>query len=117
MENIDHGVIIKKIERTHRSKENRPGRNLLVIAKFTDWNFFEEVKTSFIKAEKGGNDRTPVFVSQMYSPVLTKQRNEAMKKRKKLSEEDQCIRAYVKHPAVLMVKRPGEAAYTPCAGY
>ena len=40
MEHIDHGVIIKKIERAHKSKENRPGRSVLVIAKFTYWNFF-----------------------------------------------------------------------------
>ena len=91
MENIDHGVIIKKIERAYRAKENRSGRNLPVIAKFTDWNFSEEVKTSFIKAAKDGNDRTPIFVSQMYSPTLTTRRNEAIKKRKELREEDQGI--------------------------
>ena len=117
MENIDHGVIIKKIERAHRDKENRLGRKLPIIVKFKDRNFSEEVKTSFIKAAKDGNDRTPIFVSQMYLLALTTRRNEAMKKRKELREEDQGIRAYVKYPAVLMVKRPGEAAYTPCAEY
>ena len=70
-ENIDHGVIIKKIERAHRAKENRPGRNLPIIAKFNNWNFSKEVKTSFIKGAKDGNDRTPIFVSQIYSPALT----------------------------------------------
>ena len=80
MKNIDHGVIIKKIERAHRAKENRPDRNLPVIAKFNDWNFSEEVKTSFIKAAKDGNDCTPIFVSQMYSPALTTRRNEGHEK-------------------------------------
>ena len=75
------------------------------------------MKTSFIKAAKDGNDRTPIFVSLMYSPALATPRNEAMKKRKKLREEDQGIRAYVKYLAVLMVKRPGEAAYTSYAEY
>ena len=89
MENIDHGIIIKKVERAHRTKENRPGRNLPIIAKFNDWNFSEEVKTSFIKAAKDGNDRTPIFVSQMYSSALTTRCNEAIKKRKELREEDQ----------------------------
>ena len=117
MKNIDQGIVIKKIERARRAKEYRPGRNLSIIGKFTDWNFSEEVKTSFIKAEKDGNHRTPIFVSQMYSPALTTRRNQAMKKRKELREEDQGIRTYVKYPAVLMVKRPGEAAYTPCAEY
>ena len=117
MENINHSVIIKKIERANRAKENRPGKNLPVIAKFTNWNFSEEVKTSFIKAAKDRNERTPIFVSQMYSPALTTRRNEAMKKRKELREEDQDMRAYVKYPVVLMVKLPGEAAYTPYAEY
>lgn len=36
MENIDYEVIIKKIKKARRFKENRPGRNLPVIAKFTD---------------------------------------------------------------------------------
>ena len=117
MENINHDVIIKKTERTHRAKENRPGRYLPITANFNDWNFFEEVKTSFIKAVKDGNDHSSIFVSQMYSPALTTWRNEAMKRRKELREEDQGIRAYVKYPAVLMVKRPGEAAYTPYAEY
>ena len=113
MENIDHGVIIKKIERAHRAKENRHERNLPVIAKFNDWNFSEEVKTSFIKAAKDGNERTSIFVLQMYLPALTTRRNVAMKKRKELREGDQGIRAYVRYPAVLMVK----AACTPYAEY
>ena len=40
-----------------------------------------------------------------------------MKKRKEMREVDQGIRVYVKYPAVLMVKRPGEASYTPYAEY
>ena len=93
MENIDHGVIIKKIERAHRANETRPGRNLPVIAKFTDWNFSEEVKISFIKTAKDRNGCFPIFVSHLYSPALSMQRNEAMKKRKELREADQGIRA------------------------
>ena len=53
----------------------------------------------------------------MYPPALTTRPNEAMKKQKELREEDQGIRAYVKYPAVLMVKRPGEAAYAPYVEY
>ena len=58
MENINHSVIMKKIERAHRAKEYKPERDLPVIAKFTEWNFSKEVKTSFIKAVKVGKDRT-----------------------------------------------------------
>ena len=84
----------------------------------TDWNFSDEERTSSIKAAKDENDRTLIFVSQMYSRVLTRRRNEAMKKRKELKKEDiQGIQAYVKYLAVLMVKRLREAAYTPYAKY
>ena len=36
MENIDYEVIIKKIKKARRFKENIPGRNLPVIATFTN---------------------------------------------------------------------------------
>ena len=94
MENIDRSVIVKKRERARRAKENRPGRNWPIITKFTDWNFSEEVETSFIKETKDGKNRTPIFVSQMYSRALTTRPNEAMKKQKELTEEDQGIPAY-----------------------
>ena len=85
MENIDHEVIIKKIERAHRATENRPWKNLAVITKLNDWNFSKKVGT---KAEKTGNERTAIFLLKMYSSALSTQRNKAMKKRKKLREED-----------------------------
>ena len=69
MENIDQGIIINKIERALRAKENRPGRNLPVIAKFINWNFSEEVKTSFIRAAEDGNDRTLISVSDVLTCI------------------------------------------------
>ena len=69
-----------------------------IIAKFNDWQFTETNKTSFIKA------KSRIFVSQMYSPVLTKRKNEAMKLRKELKKSDPTIQAYVKFPAKLIVK-------------
>ena len=101
MENINHSVIMKKIERPHRAKEYKPGRDLPVIAKFTECNFSKEVKASFMKAAKVG----------------TAQCNEAMKKWEKLGGKDQVSRAFVKYPSVLVIKRPAEAAYTPYAEY
>ena len=50
----------------------------------TDWNFSEEVKTSFIEAARDGNNGILIFVLQMYSPALTMRCNEAMKKWKEL---------------------------------
>ena len=48
----------------------------------------------------------------MYSAALTIQRNNVMIKRKELTKDDHRIQAYVKNPAVLMVKYPGESVYT-----
>ena len=101
MESVDHEVIIKKIERGHRAKENRPGRNLPIIAIFKDWNYSEEVETNSIEAAKDGNDCIPILFSQVYSPALNTRRNEAMKKQKELREEHQGIRAYVKYQVKL----------------
>ena len=47
MRNIDHEVIIKKIESAHRAKENRPERNLKVIAKIHRLEFFRGSENQF----------------------------------------------------------------------
>ena len=48
---------LSQIERAHRPKENQSpvshyNKVPPIIAKFTDWTFTEEIKTSFIKAAK-----------------------------------------------------------------
>ena len=48
----------------------------------------------------------------MYFPAVTNRRNEAMKIRKQLRNEDKQIQAYVKFAAVFMVKKPGETTYS-----
>ena len=89
---------MNKIERAHRSQETEYTNTPAIIARFNDWQLTETIKTSFIKA------KSHIFVSQTYSPVLTKRRNEAMKIRKELKKSDPTIQAYVKFPAKLMVK-------------
>ena len=58
-----------KIEKAHRAKDNKSGNNLHIIAKFTDWNFSEEIKSSFVPAAKNGIEQIPIIVSQMYTPA------------------------------------------------
>ena len=53
----------------------------------------------------------------MYLAALIKQRNSAMIKRKELRKDDHRIQAYVKYPAVRMVKYPEESVYTSYAEY
>ena len=88
MPELDQVFIISKIERTHRAKRNNYGTILKVSAKFSDWTFSEQVKSSFIKAAKDKKDETPIIASQMYSAALTKRRNNAMIKRKDLLKDD-----------------------------
>ena len=98
-------------------KSNNYGTILPVIAKFSDWTFSEKVTSSFIRAAKDKKDETLIIVSQMYSALLTKQRNNAMIKRKELRKDDHRVQAYVKYTAVLMVIYPGESVYTSYAEY
>ena len=76
---LEESYIMNKIGRADRSKETEYTKTPATIAKFNDWQLTETIKTSFIKA------KSHIFVSQMYSPALTKRRNEAMKIRNLLS--------------------------------
>ena len=109
--------ILSKIERAHRSKENQSrvsqhNKVPPMIAKLTDWIFTEEIKTSFIKVAKNSRKNHIVYVSQIYPPGATNRRNEAMKVRKQLRNEDKQIQAYVKFPAIVMVKKSGETTFS-----
>ena len=66
MPEFDKDFITSKTERAHRAKRNNHGTILPVIAKFSDWTFSEQVKSSFIKAAKDKKDETPIIVLQMY---------------------------------------------------
>ena len=48
----------------------------------------------------------------MYSPVITNRWNEAMNARKQLRNGDKQIQAYVKLPAILVVKKHEEKTYS-----
>ena len=72
MPELDKEYIISKIERAHRVNSNNYGTILPVIAKFSDWTFSEQVKSSFIRAAKDKKNETPIIVSQMYFAALTK---------------------------------------------
>ena len=48
----------------------------------------------------------------MYSAALTERCNNLRIKRNELRKVDDRIQEYMKHPAVLMAKYPGESVYT-----
>ena len=100
MPELDEDFITSKNEKAYRAKGNDYGTIFPVIAKFSDWTFSEQVKSSFIKAAKDKKDETSIIVPQMYSDALTK---DAIK-RKELRKR---IQAYIKHPAVRMSNTQG----------
>ena len=109
--NLEKSYIMKKIERAHRLKETEYTNTPDIIAKFNDWRLTKTIKTSFIKA------KSYIFVSQMYSPALTKRRNDAMKVRKELKKSNPTIQAYVKFPAKFKVKNGKGKEYSLYAEY
>ena len=117
MAESDKDFIVSKTERVHRMKGNIYATALPVTAKFSDWTFSEQVKSSFIKAAKDEKDEAHIIVSQMYSVAQTKRCNNAKIKRNERRKDDHRIQAYVKYPAVLMVKYLGESVYTLYAEY
>ena len=64
MPELDKDYIISKIEMAHRAKDNNYETIIPVIAKFPDWTFSEQVKSSFIRAAKDKKDETPIIVKQ-----------------------------------------------------
>ena len=52
MPEFGNDCITSKIERAHKAKGNKYEIILQIIAKFLDWTFSEQVKSSFIKAAK-----------------------------------------------------------------
>ena len=74
-----------------------------------NWELSERVKPVIIQETQ--NDRSQVFVSQIYSKSLTFRRNEVLKHRYDMRKEEPSMQAYIRYPANLMVKRPGEKKY------
>ena len=107
--------IIKNIEQAHRV--TTANRNLsatlappFLVAKIMNWDMSEKTKSTIIKANQ--EDKSAVFVSQMYSKSLTEKRNTALKYQADLKEQGPSIQGYVKFPATLMIKRTGEIKYS-----
>ena len=108
---LEESYITNKIERAHRSKETEYKKTPAIATKFNDWQLTETIKISFIKS------KSHIFVSQMYSPMLTKRRNEAMNVRKELKKSDPTIQAYVKFQAKLMIRNGKGKEYSLYAEY
>ena len=116
MQDLTKEEIIRYIERAHRvTTANRNPSSTssalpFFVAKITNWDMSEKIKSVIIKANQEG--KSPVFVSQMYLKSLTEIRNAALKYRADLKEQDPSIQGYVKFSAILMIKHTGERKYS-----
>ena len=74
-----------------------------------NWEISEKVKSAFIQENQNGQSQ--VFVSQMYSKSLALRRNQVLKHRHEMKEEDPSLQGYIRYPATLVIKRPDEKKY------
>ena len=74
-----------------------------------NWEISEKVKWAFIQENQNGQSQ--VFVSQMYSKSLALRRNQVLKHRHEVKEEDPSLQGYIRYPATLVIKRPDEKKY------
>ena len=109
--NTTSEVAVNFIERAHRitSTTKREGPPYLV-AKIKSWDTSEELKSTFVKGNQSST--SSVFVSQMYSKELTIRRNERLKLRSELKEQDPTTQGFVRFSASLLIKRVGERKYS-----
>ena len=99
------------IERDHRGGKNQSdGKPRLVFAKFHSWKRSEFFKSTVVN-DKTRSKRDRVYGDQMYSPEVTERRNKALKHRKSLIDSGSKGKMFVKYPAILMVKEPGDIRY------
>ena len=78
MSELEKDFITSKTGGGHRAKGNKYGTIPPIIAEFSDYIFYKQIKSSFIKTAKVKKDEIPIIVSQMYSAALTKRRNDAL---------------------------------------
>ena len=107
--------IIKNIERAHRvTTANRtPSATSappFLVAKITNWDMSEKINSAIVKANQ--EDKSTVFVLQMYSKSPTKRGNAVLKYPADLKELHLPIQGNVRFPAIILIKRTRERKYS-----
>lgn len=99
--------IDNQISRAHRGSSEDSNDNQTdhqgyraIYAQFVNWRTAEEIRNRVI--ELNSKKQTPVIVNQMFSKELTKRRNQALKKRKEILQNDKELQIKLEFPAKLM---------------
>ena len=95
---------LSDIERARRGDYKNP--NSPIYVKFISWKVSQAVLDSIIRANR--SRQTNICTSQKYSDKVQKRMNRVLITRQefKNDEEKSSWKGYVKHPGVLMVKKP-----------
>lgn len=94
----------KDRESNGRQHQQREGSKPIFV-KFVNWRVAEEIKSRVIQLN--AQKRTKVVVNQMYSKEITTRRNNALRRRREILEEDGSIQIKLDYPAVLKFKKKG----------
>ena len=94
----------KDQESNGRQHQQREGSKPIFV-KFVNWRVAEEIKSRVIQLN--AQKRTKVVVNQMYSKEITTRRNNALRRRREILEEDGSIQIKLDYPAVLKFKKKG----------
>ena len=100
----------KRIERAHRGKTT-PGKIPVIHMKFrswVDWDYFNNL----FKGDQKPDNPDGIQFYEKYSEHTGERRKKALALRYDIRKENKAIKAYIKYPADLHVKKPGEQKYT-----
>ncbi|XP_065642635.1 uncharacterized protein LOC136074258 [Hydra vulgaris] len=91
------------VERAHRGKKNNNNSPAYIYAKFYDWKDVQHVIHTFKNLINSKFMGMSIYVNQMYSPLLTARRNEALLTRKQLKANNVITSDFIAYPATLML--------------
>ena len=95
-----HQVVEKEEQNNDRQQQQG---NMPIFVQFVNWHVAEEIKSKVVQLN--AQKRTKVVLNQMYSKELTIRRNNALKRRLKILEEDGSIQIKLDYPAILKFKK------------
>ena len=108
----------KIFERVHRGKKGgeKYGPPHIYACCYS-WKDAQKLIRTFKEPNYKKNSQMEIYVEQLYSPEVTKRRNEAMKVRKTLKNNKEIMSGYVEYPAILMVKHTVKGKYEKHSSY
>ena len=108
---VEHAINV--IERAHRGRPSKHKQHRKIYAAITDWRESEKIKDVFFKknTDRSTSKAQKVYCNQMYGSDTTWRRGQALKLRKDLKAAKTIESGYVKFPAKLMVRYPGNREF------